>query len=387
MVMAVKVAGQKPRPVTTVSDKAKALERVRALFVGCEAATCPSEQFAAGPVAPPPLNLRERTSTVNYDDTVRNASCPAGPGRGRKRQADEDALKTAQAVLKKSKPTNDELRDALGKLTEQQQLLQRWYGKVVSDRNRAFALLREEYTSTACCKNDKTVEEAEAARASKRRAVITDLVGEGYDLSGSQRTLSRHKSLIIGAVKRLAGAENTVGQQQLAEVVLCHYKSDGGAVVEKCSEEYVAPAAVIEGLVETLETLRKRNNGRFPTKDRITQDVIRNSVVSKAKKACLSAIAKLLKMRTRTVYQAAARMEGSAGESERSYFEQQEKKCNQYPVEWTEFVENSWDELTRASECTKDEAKDPVADSSGAHRTKIQDGKLATTANISLVAW
>jgi hypothetical protein len=85
MVMAVKVAGQKPRPVTTVSDKAKALERVRALCVGCEAATCPSEPFAAGPVAPPPPNLRERTSTVNYDDTVRNASCPAGPGRGRKR--------------------------------------------------------------------------------------------------------------------------------------------------------------------------------------------------------------------------------------------------------------------------------------------------------------
>ena len=114
-------------------------------------------------------------------------------------------------MLKKPKPTNDELLGALSKLTEQHQLLQRWYGKVIYDRNRAFALLRDEYTNTttSCCGKGKTIEESEAQYTARRRAVITELVGQGYDLSGSQRTFSRHKALIIGAVKRLAGTNNT----------------------------------------------------------------------------------------------------------------------------------------------------------------------------------
>ena len=58
-------------------------------------------------------------TAVHYGDIARVASKPAGPGRGHKRQANEDAMKTAQTVLNKPKPTNDELRDALSKLTEQ----------------------------------------------------------------------------------------------------------------------------------------------------------------------------------------------------------------------------------------------------------------------------
>ena len=172
-------------------------------------------------------------------------------------------------------------------------------------------MLRDEYISNSCCDQHNSVEESEAEHTARRRAVITDLVGEGYDLSGSQRTFSRHKALIIGAVKRLAGANNTVAQQQLAEAVLCHYKGGKEGTVEKGSEEYIAHIAVIEGLVDTLETLRKRNNGRFPTKDRITQEVVLNAALSKASKSCFSAIANLLKMRRRTVYHAAARMESA----------------------------------------------------------------------------
>ena len=120
-------------------------------------------------------------------------------------------------------------------------------------------------------------------------------MGEGYDLSGSQRTFQRHKALILAQIKQLAGRDDSVAQQQLAEAVLCHYKSDKEADVELGSNEYQAHVAVIEGLVETLETLRKRNNGRFPTKDRITQEVVLNAALSNAKGKCLGAIAKLLR--------------------------------------------------------------------------------------------
>ena len=134
--------------------------------------------------------------------------------------------------------------------------------------------------------------------------------------------------------------------------------------------------AVISGLVETLETLRQRNNGRFPTKDRITQEVILNSVVNKAKGRMLNAIARLLHVRTDTFHQAATRQqqeyEAACAEADsddddlfeyvraRSFYKEDETSCNAYDSEWAQFVIDCWDNFTRASECAKDEAQDPV---------------------------
>ena len=124
-------------------------------------------------------------------------------------------------------------------------------------------MLRDDYAATcnSCCK-DTAAAESEEERRTRRRAVITELVGEGYDLSGSQRTYRRHRALILAQIKQLAGRDDSVAQQQLAEVVLCHYKSDKEADVDLGSNKYQAHVAVIDGLVETLETLRKRNNGK-----------------------------------------------------------------------------------------------------------------------------
>ena len=81
-------------------------------------------------------------------------------------------------------------------------------------------------------------------------------------------------------------------QQQLAEAMLLHYKGgneDGkGPSVEHGGYEWEAHTAIIAGLVETLETLRKRNNGRFPTIDRITQEVMLGAATSKAKGSVIS---------------------------------------------------------------------------------------------------
>jgi hypothetical protein len=71
----------------------------------------------------------------------------------------------------------------------------------------------------------------------------------------------------------------------------------------------------------------------------------------------------LLKVRPQTLQKAADRSSADG-----SFFNEEESSCNAYPADWAEFVERRWDDLTRPSECAKDEAKDPVADSSGAHR-------------------
>ena len=87
-------------------------------------------------------------------------------------------------------------------------------------------------------------------------------------------------------------------QQQLAEAMLLHYKGgneDGkGPSIEHGGYEWEAHTAIIAGLVEALETLRKRNNGRFPTKDRITQEVIIGAATLKAKGSMISAIGNAL---------------------------------------------------------------------------------------------
>ena len=193
--------------------------------------------------------------------------------------------------------------------------------------------------------------------------MVAELVGESYCMTGSQRTYERHKALALGAIKSIAGEGNTVRQQQLAEALMCHYKGGNESSVEPGGVEYEAHTAVISGLVETLETLRRRNNGRYPTKDRITQEVVLSAVVKEAKGKVLRAVARLLKVRPQTLQKAADRSSADG-----SFFNEEESSCNAYPADWAEFVERRWDDLTRPSECAKDEAKDPVAGSSGAHR-------------------
>ena len=137
MVLAVKAVGQKPQPVTNVTRKEQALQRVQLI---CASSAVPTDcsavpkdsataTIAAQPTAPTNHNLRKRTA-VPYDDTVRLPSRPAGPGRGHKRQPDS-ALTEAEALMKKPKAGAEELRAALGKLCQEHRLLQQWYRQVI----------------------------------------------------------------------------------------------------------------------------------------------------------------------------------------------------------------------------------------------------------------
>jgi hypothetical protein len=136
--------------------------------------------------------------------------------------------------------------------------------------------------------------------------------------SGSQRTFQRAKALALGAIKQIAGRGNTLKQQQLAEALLDHYSGGSEEAVEGGSLEYEAHAAVISGLVETVETLKNRNGGRYPTEDRITQEVLLGSVVQNAKGSVLNAVARLLKRRPDSLRKAKNRVEKDRS-SDRSF--------------------------------------------------------------------
>ena len=206
MVKAVKAPGQKPHVVTNKVAKGMALQRVREDCAKSAHAIQPA--IVEAPLDCYKYNMRNHTE-VQYDDIVRNtASHPAGPGRGHKRKP-ETVLGQAEDVLKKPKANAEELRAVLVKLCSEHRLLQQWYQKMRCERDRAFSLLADEYSLGADEKGD-------AVKREDRRMMVTELVGEGYCMTGSKRTYERHKALALGAVKQIAGGD-AVKEQHLAD--------------------------------------------------------------------------------------------------------------------------------------------------------------------------
>ena len=110
----------------------------------------------------------------------------------------------------------------------------------VAERNQSYSLLADEYSLGANSGFD------EVQRAD-RRSFIQDMIGDGYhfveSVRSSNRTFKRHKALAIAQIKRIAGPDNPMKQQQLAAALVEHYKGGGGDNCEVATEEYVAHAA------------------------------------------------------------------------------------------------------------------------------------------------
>jgi hypothetical protein len=228
-------------------------------------------------------------------------------------------------------------------------------------RNEAFSLLQDEYM----CSDEAELVEARA----NRRSAIKDLVGDGYNMDTTGRTFRRHKALAIAQIKQIA--RNPLQQQQLAQAVLEHYKGGaGGAVTPDDRTEYAAHVAVIEGIVESLRMLKKRNGGRYTREDRIAQHVLLSaSVLKSGNKKMQASIRRLLETSSKSIDKAVARNTDAATMERPYFFVDDEKSCNSYPAEWGTYITECWDDLTRASECTSDEARDKEADENGIHPT------------------
>ena len=75
----------------------------------------------------------------------------------------------AERTIKKPKATASELRQALKGLLGEHHLLQRWYQKVVSERDQVYVLLQDKYQAVQDPDED-----------TRRRDVAIELIGEGY---------------------------------------------------------------------------------------------------------------------------------------------------------------------------------------------------------------
>lgn len=86
-------------------------------------------------------------------------------------------------------------------------------------------------------------------------------------------------------------------------------------------------------------------------------------------KKVLASIARLLETRPQSLHKAKSRMNDATKEERPYFFIDDETSCNAYDPTWAVFVTECWDNLTRASECTSDEVKDPQTDVNGNHMT------------------
>ena len=98
-----------------------------------------------------------------------------------------DAVTNAERAIKKPKAIVLELRQALKVLPGEHRLLQQWNKKVVSERDQAYVLLQGKYQVGQDLDED-----------TRRRAVAAELIGEGYDMTGSRRTFRWRNALALG---------------------------------------------------------------------------------------------------------------------------------------------------------------------------------------------
>ena len=122
----------KAKEVTSRSQKLGALQAVVELCKGSFSVR--PAPAAAARASQPTRQARGGSSAnvpINYDDTARRATRIAGPGRGHtEKRCGEDAVGEAERVLKKPKASEEEMRHAFGRLTDEHKLLQRWCDKV-----------------------------------------------------------------------------------------------------------------------------------------------------------------------------------------------------------------------------------------------------------------
>lgn len=125
---AVKKVGNKPRLVTMRAEKLDARDVVAALCHG----TYDLQNRPRAAATHSAHSTRKRDHTPSLGTNAPRATRIAGPGRGRKgeRVTSEGAVDEAERVLKKPKPSEQEWRHALSRLTDAHKLLHQWCDKV-----------------------------------------------------------------------------------------------------------------------------------------------------------------------------------------------------------------------------------------------------------------
>ena len=234
------------------------------------------------------------------------------------------------------------IKSALNDLIIEHGTLRTKYNIMRNELDAALSIIRNEYVG------DNTTQQ-------QRNTIVQEMLGEGYDMSG--KTFRRHRMQVMLAIRSIAGPEH-LKQHQLAESLYKRYTVDPDIIHNEARE------AVLDGIREVLHHLRVRNTGRYPTMDRVTQEVLLTAAMAKASNHSVATIASLLNTSVRSAHTARGRVNEMTDGTELNYtvaYEPEEKSVGEYPPDWSIAVQQMWADACRASECKSDEARNPFA--------------------------
>ena len=156
--------------------------------------------------------------------------------------------------------------------------------------------------------------------------------------------------------------------------MLIPHRPETGAKKSKNEERLgLAESAIIAGVSDVLHQVLARRNtneeghaGRINHGDRVLHSTLTTAVAFKADElgASLRAIAEVLDVDKKTVLAGFNRVKMMPKGPDRQRilthaYDEHEKSCGAYPEAWAGFVIGMMDELCRASECKKDQARNP----------------------------
>jgi hypothetical protein len=322
--------------------------------------------------------MLSRPARPEFHTDVRQGDWKPGLGRGnklppppvpRKKRALPPSIiksfsptKTADGLIKSGCTSVKKLRASLSLMVHHCKNLKAQLGVATSKIAHLSRILApmssriDPQTSHGCCNATCTNAVCSlVSHSSSKSKLVRELIGEGYNLADSGRSLRRHRLCVMTALEKACG-EDKLKQYEVACAIKDLFKQ---RTQKKEAKADISRSVILEGLEATFAIMSSRRNGsnRYTSHDRIVREALCTAIMMckpdgvtiNSMRAALGEVVDWQALKN-GLEQAAAFKKGT-----RDLVEWDETSRGKYPVDWEKFVKECWMSTTRESERKSDE--------------------------------
>ena len=322
--------------------------------------------------------MLSRPARPEFHTDVRQGDWKPGLGRGnklppppvpRKKRALPPSIiksfsptKTADGLIKSGCTSVKKLRASLSLMVHHCKNLKAQLGVATSKIAHLSRILApmssriDQQTSHGCCNATCTNAVCSlVSHSSSKSKLVRELIGEGYNLADSGRSLRRHRLCVMTALEKACG-EDKLKQYEVACAIKDLFKQ---RTQKKEAKADISRSVILEGLEATFAIMSSRRNGsnRYTSHDRIVREALCTAIMMckpdgvtiNSMRAALGEVVDWQALKN-GLEQAAAFKKGT-----RDLVEWDETSRGKYPVDWEKFVKECWMSTTRESERKSDE--------------------------------
>jgi hypothetical protein len=322
--------------------------------------------------------MLSRPARPEFHTDVRQGDWKPGLGRGnklppppvpRKKRALPPSIiksfsptKTADGLIKSGCTSVKKLRASLSLMVHHCKNLKAQLGVATSKIAHLSRILApmssriDQQTSHGCCNATCTNAVCSlVSHSSSKSKLVRELIGEGYNLADSGRSLRRHRLCVMTALEKACG-EDKLKQYEVACAIKDLFKQ---RTQKKEAKADISRSVILEGLEATFAIISSRRNGsnRYTSHDRIVREALCTAIMMckpdgvtiNSMRAALGEVVDWQALKN-GLEQAAAFKKGT-----RDLVEWDETSRGKYPVDWEKFVKECWMSTTRESERKSDE--------------------------------